>query len=159
MKGLSNRIARGVPAAKLHRAPLNEIRALVRLARGGDGLRILHERNERFQRAIPEETLRVHDATIAFDTSAWQLAERTRALGRPLYLDRTIAHPAAFARIEAELHRRYPDWCPAPQPRPAYLVAAEADEHRLARRISLGRGLIRPRYAGGRGVSQPTKSA
>jgi starch synthase len=143
VKGLSNRIARGVPAAKLHRVPLNEIRALARLGRGGDDLRILHERNEHFQRAVPEETLRVHDATIAFDTSAWQLAERTRALGRPLYLDRTIAHPAAFARIETELHRRYPDWCPTPQPRPHYLVAAEAEEHRLARRIVVGGSFAR----------------
>ena len=143
VRGLSNRIARGVPAAKLHRVPANEIRALARLSRGGDSLRILHERNARFQDAIPEETLRMHDATIAFDTSAWRLADRARLLGRPLYLDRTIAHPAAFARIEAELHRRFPDWCPAPQPRPDYLVTAEATEHQLAHRIVVGGSFAR----------------
>jgi len=143
VKGLSNRIARGVPAAKLRRVPFNEVSALARLSRGGDSLRILHERNQRFQDAIPQETLRVHDATIAFDTSAWRLADRTRSLGHPFYLDRTIAHPAAFARIEADLHRRFPDWCPAPRPRPDYLVAAEAEEHELARRIVVGGSFAR----------------
>lgn len=64
-------------------------------------------------------------------------------LSRPFYLDRTIAHPAALTRIETELHRRYPDWCPAPVPRPDYLAAAEATEHRLARRIVVGGSFAR----------------
>lgn len=143
MKGLSNRIVRGVPPAKLHCLPGNEIRALMKLSRGGDGLRILHERNERFQDAIPAARLAASDAVIGFDTSAWRLAERIRAPGKPLYLDRTIAHPAAFARIEQDLHRRYPDWCPRPDPRPDYLVAAEAAEHSLAHRIVVGGSFAR----------------
>jgi len=143
VKGLSNRIVRGVPAEKLYRVPGNEIRALLRLRRGGDALRILHERNARFQDSIPGDRLDSHDAVIAFDTSAWRLAARTHALAKPFYLDRTIAHPAAFARIEADLHRRYPDWCPAPEPRPDYLVAAEAEEHRLAQRIVVGGSFAR----------------
>jgi glycosyltransferase involved in cell wall biosynthesis len=137
-RGLSNRIARSVPGAALRCQPINEIRALLRLRYSGESLRVLHERNESFQLAIPDNSLRAHAAIIAFDTSAWRLAARTHALGRALYLDRTIAHPAALARLETDLHHRYPEWCPSPQPRPPWLVAAEAEEHRLARRIVVG---------------------
>lgn len=142
-RGLSNRILRGVPAARLHRLPFNELRALFLLRCGPDSLRVLHERNERFQDAIPDASLRACDALIAFDTSAWRLAERALQVKHPLYLDRTIAHPAAFMRIEAELHREYPDWCPAPVPRPDYLTFAEAEEHRLAHKIVVGGSFAR----------------
>jgi len=137
-RALSNRIARGVPASALRRLPANELRALLRLRRGGDALRVLHERNERFQLAIPATSLRDHAAVIGFDTSSWQLARRAAELGRPLYLDRTIAHPAALARLEADMHRRYPEWSPPPAPRPDWLATAEAEEHRLAQRIVVG---------------------
>jgi len=147
-KGLSNRIVPGVPAARLRRLPWNEIRAIARLSRGGgDSLRVIHERNLRFQESIPEASLRAHDAVIGFDTSSWRLAERAQTDGRPLFLDRTIAHPAAFERIERELHRRYPDWCPAVEPRPDYLAAAEEQEHRLARRIVVGGSFARDTLA------------
>ncbi|MFZ5495227.1 MAG: glycosyltransferase family 4 protein [Verrucomicrobiota bacterium] len=143
LRALSNRIARGVPAARLRRQPLTELRALLRLRRGEDALAVLHDRNQRFQENIPDPNLRAADAIIGFDTSGWRLAERARALDRPFYLDRTIAHPAALARHEAEMHRRYPEWCPPPQPRPGYLAAAEAVEHRLARRIVVGGSFAR----------------
>lgn len=143
VKGLSNRIVAGVPAARLRCVAWNEIRALARLSHGGDALRIIHERNESFQDAIPDSSLRDCDAVIAFDTSAWRLAVRTEALGRPLYLDRTIAHPAALVRLEREMHRRYPEWCPTVASRPGYLSAAEAAEHRLARRIVVGSSFAR----------------
>lgn len=142
-RALSNRIARGVPPGCLRNLPLNELGALFRLRRGGDSLAVLHERNRRFQEAIPEERLRSAQVVIGFDTSSWRLAERCRRVGRPLYLDRTIAHPAALARLEQEMHRRYPDWCPVPQPRPDWLMEAEATEHRLAHRIVVGGGFAR----------------
>lgn len=141
--GLSNRIVRGVPSNRLHRVPLVEIRALARLKCGRDSLQTLHERNERFQRAVPVEAIRAASATIGFDTSSWILAEHAGAEGKPFFLDRTIAHPAAFARIEAELHRRFPDWCDQPSARPAWLAEAEAAEHRLAHRISVGGSFAR----------------
>jgi len=144
LRGLNTRIVRGVPAAKLRCVPLNELRALRRLRRGtGDALRTLHERNEKFQDTIPERALRESDAIIGFDTSGWLLARRAQTLGRPFFLDRTIAHPAAFARIEAELHRRYPAWCPDAKPRPDYLAAAEAEEHQRAHRIVVGSAFAR----------------
>lgn len=143
LQGLGNRIVPGVPAARLHRVPFNEIRAILRLRGGGDALRIIHERNKNFQDAIPDASLRACATIIAFDTSAWRLAERIQPMDCLLYLDRTIAHPAAFARIEAEIHRRYPEWCPAVEPRPDYLVSAEAGEHLAAHRIVVGSSFAR----------------
>ncbi|MBI2497853.1 MAG: glycosyltransferase family 4 protein [Opitutae bacterium] len=142
-RALSNRIARGVPPDRLRCRPANELRALFRLRRGEDGLRVLHERNRRFQESVPEHSLQTCDAIVGFDTSAWQLAARARKLGRPLYLDRTIAHPAVLLRLETELHHRYPEWCPSAKPRPDYLAAAEAEEHRLARCIIVGGSFAR----------------
>lgn len=138
LKGLGNRIVPGVPAVRLRRQAWNEIVALARLDRGADSLRTLHGRNERFQRSIPTASLSACDAVIGFDTSSWELAERSRSLGRPFYLDRTIAHSAAYARIQAQLHRDFPDWCPAPSLRPDWLARAEEMEHALARRIVVG---------------------
>lgn len=137
-RGLSNRIARGVPATALRLQPANELRALFRLRGRRDHLLTLHERNERFQQVIPESSLRRHEAVIGFDTSSWRLAQRAVSVGQPFFLDRTIAHPAALTALAAEMHRRYPAWCPPPAPRPPWLVAAEAEEHRLARCIVVG---------------------
>jgi starch synthase len=138
LQGLRNRIVAGVPAARLRRVTWNEVLALARLDRGADSLRTLHERNLRFQRAIPSAAVAASDALIGFDTSSWDLAARAQQLDRPFYLDRTIAHPAAYARIQEQLRQAYPAWCPTPAPRPGWLVHAEAEEHRLARRIVVG---------------------
>lgn len=143
VQGLSNRIVPGIPRSRLHCVPFNEICALLRLRRNGNALRVIHARNKRFQDAIPDASLRACDALIAFDTSAWRLAERARRKDCPVYLDRTIAHPSAFARIEAEMHRQYPDWCPAPALRPDYLRHAEEEEHQLASRIVVGGSFAR----------------
>lgn len=142
-RGLSNRVVRGVPVDRLHRLPRHELRALFRLRRGEDSLRVLHERNQRFQDSIPHASLRASDAVIGFDTSSWRLAARAQELHVPLFLDRTIAHPAVLGRIETDLHRRYPDWCPTAPPRPDYVVKAEAEEHRLAHRVVVGGSFAR----------------
>lgn len=134
-KGLANRVVPGVPARRLRRVAWNEMTALARLDRGAEPLRTLHERNQRFQRAIPDASLAACTGLIGFDTSAWLLAERAAALRKGFFLDRTIGHPAAWERIQTDLHRDFPDWCPVPLARPAWLVEAEGIEHQLARRI------------------------
>jgi glycosyltransferase involved in cell wall biosynthesis len=143
LAGLATRIVPGVTPARLHTLPLNELRALRRLRRGDDSPSTLHERNRRFQERIPAAAFRAHDAVIGFDTSAWILGERARRAGKPFLLDRSIAHPAAYARIVAGLNRQYPDWAEAVAGRPDYLVAAEAQEHALADRIAVGGSFAR----------------
>ncbi|HYC72275.1 MAG TPA: glycosyltransferase family 4 protein [Opitutaceae bacterium] len=138
LQALGNRVVPGVPGARLRRVPWNEVIALARLDRGADSLRTLHERNRRFQEAIPQRSLERSDAVVGFDTSAWDLGRRARDLGRAFYLDRTIAHPAAYARIQQQLHRDFPAWCAPATPRPDWLARAEQDEHELARRIVVG---------------------
>ncbi len=142
-RGLHNRIVRGIAADKLHTRPRHELHALWQLRRGGDSHRVLHERNQRFQDAIPDEALRRNDAIIAFDTSAWRLALRTQSMARPLFLDRTIAHPAHWQRSSQILAAQYPGWFPPAEPRPEMIAAAEAEEHRLAHRIVVGGAFAR----------------
>ncbi len=142
-RGLSNRVLLGVPAPLVHRLPTNEIRALLALRRGGAKLPVLHNRNRQFQSHIPDASFKRCDAVIGFDTSSWLLARRALTAAKPFYLDRTIAHPATLIRLEEEIHRRYPAWCEAPQPRPTYLAEAEMEEHRLAHRIVVGSSFAR----------------
>lgn len=141
--GPASRLVRGVPGARLHPHPWNELRALWRLRRGGESEPVLHERNRRFQEAIPAAALDRHDAVIAFDTSAWLLAQRAEQRHRPLYLDRTIAHPARWQQLVRSLAGRYPGWFGDLRPRPDYLTAAEAEEHARAQRIVVGGAFAR----------------
>jgi len=115
-----------------------EIKALIKLRQGGDSLRILHERNLRFQQQIPDSDLKAADVIIGFDTSSWILSQRGLSLDRPLWLDRTIAHPRVWSHWQAKLHQLYPAWCAAPHPRPEWLAEAELIEHRDATRILVG---------------------
>lgn len=143
LRGLGSRIVRGVSATRLHTLPGGELRALWRLRRGGDSHAVLHARNEKFQQAIPEASLARSGAVIGFDTSGWIIADRCRRLGRPFYLDRTIAHPAALARLMQDFGRRYPAWVGPLEKRPAEVIAAEQSEHELAHRIVVGGSFAR----------------
>jgi len=141
--GLASRIARGITPARLHNVPGNEIRALVRMKTGADHLAVIHERNRVFQDAIPDKSILRHSALVGFDTSSWRLAARAVQLGRPFFLDRTIAHPAVFMRLQDDLRPRYPEWFPPAQARPDFLVQAESAEHRDARCILVGSSFAR----------------
>jgi len=141
--GLDSRIVHGVPGARLHSLPIGELRALWRLRRGAESHAVLHARNEKFQQAVPEASLARCGAAIGFDTSGWILAERCRRIGRPFYLDRSIAHPAALARIMRNLELKYPDWAGPRTTRPAGLILAEQIEHDLAHRIVVGGSFAR----------------
>ena len=138
LAGLGSRIVSGIPTESLHTMPLVELAAVRRLRAGHDSHLTLHARNRKFQEKIPDASLAASDAVIGYDTSSWILATRARQMDRPFYLDRSIAHLAAYARIMAGLNRKYPDWAVPIAGRPAEIVAAEAQEHALARRIVVG---------------------
>lgn len=137
LRGLVSRVVPDVPAEKIHRVAGPELRALVRLRRA-ETLAIVHERNAAFQRAIPDAALAASDATIGFDTSSWILAERLARLDRPLFLDRSIAHPRVHDRLMRDLATRFPAWAVAVEPRLPEVDGAEQQEHALAHRIVVG---------------------
>lgn len=137
LRGLASRVLTGVPSEKLHTRPAIEVRALLRL-RQHETQEAIYERNAAFQQAIPDASLREADAVIGFDTSSWILARRLSAFNRPLFLDRTIAHPTAHDRIMREVATRYPAWGAAIEPRLPALAEAEQVEHDLAHRIVVG---------------------
>jgi len=138
LAGLGSRVIQGVSGSRIRTLPCGELRALWRLRRGGEQDVVLHRRNEMFQLAIPRASLARSGAVIGFDTSGWILADRSRHLGLPFYLDRTIGHPAAFARLMREFSRRYPEWVGPASVRPAAVASAEAEEHEIACRIVVG---------------------
>jgi glycosyltransferase involved in cell wall biosynthesis len=104
---------------------------------------VLHARNRLFQAAIPDRSVRDCDAIIAFDTSAWLLAQRARDFRRPFLLDRSIACASAVRALLADVHRKYPEWLPPPGTRDQDLLAAERQEHALAARIVVGSSFVR----------------
>ena len=56
-KHISNRVLRGVPAKYLRTVPMVELSALRRFRRGDPPPIVCHERNKKFQKAIPDSTL------------------------------------------------------------------------------------------------------
>jgi glycosyltransferase involved in cell wall biosynthesis len=137
LRGLASRVLPGIPAAKIHARPALETRALLRLRRH-ETQEVIHERNLAFQESIPDAALRHADAVIGFDTSSWVLARRLAALGRRLFLDRTIAHPQVHDRIMREVAARFPAWDATVERRLPALAEAEQVEHDLAHRIVAG---------------------
>jgi alpha-maltose-1-phosphate synthase len=140
---LATRTVQDVPSHRLHTMPLLEARALARRRMGADEQTVWCWRNEVFQNRIPTTALVAADAVIGFDTSGWILADRCRKLDRPFYLDRTIAHPAAFARILRTCAERFPAWVATAPARSSRLTEAEAQEHALAHRIVVGGAFAR----------------
>jgi starch synthase len=127
-----NRLLRGVPPRKLHCYPLLEIEALWRSRKNGSARRILRERNERFQKKIPDRAITNTDTIIGFDTSSQILATRARAQGKTFILDRSSAHPRSVAAIIETLKDRFPEWVNAYEKKTEEEFAREEDEHRLA---------------------------
>jgi alpha-maltose-1-phosphate synthase len=140
---LQNRVVQGVPANKIHLYPLLEIGAWWRTKRGSAAAHtVLRDRNDAFQQAIPDEALDASDIVIGFDTSAELLGERTRASGRPLVLDRSIAHPRSYARVAEDLMRRFPEWHDSASSKSETDLRIEDREHDLATLIVVPSGFV-----------------
>jgi starch synthase len=140
---LGNRVMRGFPAALLHTRPWIEIVAQLRLRLGGDAESVMHERNRRFQEAVPQQALREAGAVIGFDTSSWILARRAAGAGVPFILDRSAPPAAAAQALFTDLARRYPDWRDDFQPRAPAVAEAERIEHDSAAAIVVASSFVR----------------
>ncbi len=130
---LAGRRLDGLGDGKLKLHPFGELTGLLQSKLGhGRSEDVLHRRNERFQRSIPEVDLARCDIVIGFDTSSWLVASRIKALAGKFVLDRSIGHPVAKERIFSELRRRYPAWAASVPKKAAAHIAEEEEEHRLA---------------------------
>ncbi|MFL6212862.1 MAG: glycosyltransferase family 4 protein [Blastocatellia bacterium] len=134
-KRVDNRRIDGLPTHQLHCHLLGELWALLRLRRGGDPQAVIHQRNARFQRAIPDSAIASAQAVIGFDTSSWILAERCAYYGVPLILVQTTWHPDAKVTVYEQVKRRFPGWVAGIQERSKQVRAAEAREHADAKLI------------------------
>jgi starch synthase len=132
---LGNRVVAHVPADKIRTIPRLELLALLRQQFGTEAQIALHERNDNFQRAIPDAEIAQSDVVVGFDTSSSILADRAAKAGRPLILDQTIAHPRSKNRVSESIKNQFPDWADDLELRAASVGAAEDAEHRKAARV------------------------
>ena len=126
---LASRRVDELPRNLLRLQPAREALSLARMRFGGEAQRILHARNERFQRAIRDRELEHADAVIGFDTASWILAERCKQSGVPLILDQSIAHPDSRSTLFEALRHAYPEWAQGIEPRRPEVRLAEQVEH------------------------------
>jgi alpha-maltose-1-phosphate synthase len=132
---ISNRVLIGVPSRRLRTTPFIEWKALRKIQRGESPQRVLHRRNQAFQRGIPTRSLKSASAIIGFDTSSWLIAKRAQVLNKPFFLDQSISHPASNESILKKVGSRFPDWRNDIESRPPEVLACENQEHRLATKI------------------------
>lgn len=132
---LGHRTVSDIPADKIRTVPSLELMALLRLRLGGEPQVVMHQRNEKFQRAIAQTDIEKSDVVIGFDTSSNVLADRATSASRPLILDQTIAHQRSKHRVYESIKKQFPDWADDLDVRADAVGAAEESEHRKAARI------------------------
>jgi glycosyltransferase involved in cell wall biosynthesis len=120
-----------ISRSKLRILPLLDWRAR-KAARSVGEEAAFFERNRRFQEAIPDREILAANVVIGFDTSAWLLGRRAKAMKRKFILDQSIGHPAAKERIFESLRQRFPEWSTSAPKKSAEIVAVEREEHALA---------------------------
>jgi glycosyltransferase involved in cell wall biosynthesis len=120
-----------ISSAKLRTLPLLDWRAR-NAARAVGEEAAFFERNRRFQEAIPDREFLSANVVIGFDTSAWLLGRRAKALNRTFILDQSIGHPVAKERIFESLRQRFPEWSNSAPKKSAEIMAVEREEHALA---------------------------
>jgi glycosyltransferase involved in cell wall biosynthesis len=120
-----------ISSSKLRTLPLLDWQAR-KAARSVGEETAFFERNRRFQEAIPDREILAANVVIGFDTSAWLLGRRAKAMKRRFILDQSIGHPAAKERIFESLRQRFPEWSTSAPKKSAEIVAVEREEHALA---------------------------
>jgi glycosyltransferase involved in cell wall biosynthesis len=132
------REARTLPvefSATVEVRPMLELSAWWQLRCGRDEQKVMQQRNDAFQRSIPDAVLKAADAVIGFDTAGAILAEKCRVLGRPFVLDQSIGHPDAKQFMHDEMRLRFPDWNEGFEQRLPEVRAKEIQEQGDAIRI------------------------
>jgi starch synthase len=136
-KWLGNREVVGLDPNKLRTVPHLEIIATLKCHFGADVQSVLHQRNETFQHAIPDDEINRSDVVIGFDTSSNILVDRAARARRPLILDQTIAHPRAKAVVYDRIRKQFPEWAADLEERLHTVTSAEDYEHAKANRITV----------------------
>lgn len=141
---LSNRILdESISVDQVEGIPLPEIVALLRLKLHHDMETVMHKRNERLQRAIRTTTIKESDNIIGFDTSSWIIARRAQQLGKPFFLDQSIAHPREKMSLFKALREQFPSWGEDIPMKEELFMKEEDSEHKLAHCIVVASSFTR----------------
>lgn len=134
-KRIANRIIPDMPAKYLRTMATVEWKALNQINQGSSPQKALHKRNQAFQERIPTSSIQKAAAIIGFDTSSWIIGKRSRELGKPFFLDQSIAHPLVNQSTSQEVARCFPSWQKTLEPRLPEVLACENQEYTLATKI------------------------
>ena len=145
-KKLKTRTVFGVPENKIFRLPLLELKAISQLRKKKNAEEILHQRNIKFQKRIPDRMLKSADVIIGFDNASWILMERCRALNIPFILDASIAHPVSKQFIFQQLKSRFPIWQHELKAKPNQLLDIEQREMQMATHIVAASSFTKATY-------------
>lgn len=129
---MANRRIKDFPSDLVSLHPIRELVTIAGIGGGWPEQRLLHWRNENFQRSIPTAALEKADVVIGFDTSSWILARRCRELGTPFVLVQTIGHPDSIKEMQDEIAARFPEWVDVAELRSPIVREAEQEEHEAA---------------------------
>lgn len=132
---LSNRVLSEIPAKQLRLISWPEIKALYQIRLGEDPESVIFQRNSQYQQNLPDHSLKESTAIIGFDTSSWILAEKAKEIGKPFFLDQSIAHPIAKQEVLEAVQKRFPEWQETNPVRNTELLACENQEYNLADKI------------------------
>jgi alpha-maltose-1-phosphate synthase len=131
-KKFAQRIIYGIRSKELKLLPFHEIKALIGKRRKRANNNIFFERNEAFQKDIPELAIQQSDAVISYDTASWILAKRSIKAGKYFFLDVSTTHSESKQRAYKKLRADYPDWQPNIEMKRDEHMALEQKEYELA---------------------------
>ncbi|HBB86425.1 MAG TPA: hypothetical protein DC047_02285 [Blastocatellia bacterium] len=132
---MANRVIAGLPSKHLRTMPFVELKAIRKLGRGASHQSVLHQRNQTFQQRLPASAIKNASAIIGFDTSSWIIADKARQLGKPFFLDQSIAHPLVNQATSELVANRFPEWSTTIERKLPEVLACESREHELATKI------------------------
>jgi glycosyltransferase involved in cell wall biosynthesis len=129
---IANRRIPELPREMVRLQFFRELATVNVIGRVPDEQRLLHWRNEHFQRHIPTADLKKADVVIGFDTSSWILTRRCHEIGTPFVLIQTIGHPDSNKAVRNEIATTFPEWSETNESRPTQVREAEQEEHENA---------------------------
>lgn len=127
-----NRQIYGLPSHKLHCYPALDLRAWWKLQQGIPTHKVFLERNEQFQKRIPEEAIARSQIVVGSDTSSYILATRAKENGKLFILSQSIGHSQTYNQFAAAIKDRFPDWKFTWEHKTPLELNIEEEEYQLA---------------------------
>jgi glycosyltransferase involved in cell wall biosynthesis len=131
---ISNRVIKELPPSKLKSFLFHEIFSLIKLRNRNTEINYF-ERNNLFQKKIPESILINSSIIIGFDTSSFLLIAKAIQLNKPFILDVSIAHSVEKNIVYRNLTQLFPNWADFIELKDEKLIEMEQQEFLKATKL------------------------